>query len=446
MTEANATPRDTTSGADAFAAEPAVNITRLPSGLRIVSETMPHLATVSVGIWISCGSRHEQPHEHGLAHLIEHMAFKGTTTRSARDIAEEIENVGGDLNAETTAESTAYFARVLANDLPLALNILGDIVANPLFDDDELKREKDVIVQEIASTEDNPEELVFDLFMQQAFPDHALGRPILGSPQSVHSFTPSHLHAFVKRHYHPAQMVVAAAGAVDHETLVRLAVEALAPLPAASPLILQPASYQGGDLREKRRLEQVHLVMGARGVSFHDPMHEALHVFAHILGGGMSSRLFQELREKRGLCYDVNAFFTPFSDTGIFGVYGGTGADQLAEFITVLLQEWDKIDRCLDEAEINRAKAQIKVGLLVAGESPGRRADQIARQMLALNRIPSREELIGRIEAVDRTALIQAAKSLKEAPPTLVILGPQGRLPTKSQFRARFSGDLAIKA
>ena len=433
-------------GGNAPGDDAGVKITRLPSGLRIVSETMPHLATVSVGIWISCGSRHELAHEHGLAHLIEHMAFKGTTTRTARQIVEEIENVGGDLNAETTAESTAYFARVLAADLPLALTILSDIVANPLFDEAELAREKEVIVQEIASYEDNPEELVFDLFMQQAFPDHALGRPILGSQASLKSFTPAHLHAFVKRHYQHAKIVVAAAGAVDHDALVALATQALAHLPASAPQTVQPATYQGGDLREKRRLEQVHLVMGARGVSFNDPLHEALHVFAQILGGGMSSRLFQELREKRGLCYDVNAFFTPFSDTGIFGVYGGTGADQLADFIEVLLQEWDKIESHLDEAEINRAKAQIKVGMLVAGESPGRRADQIARQMLALDRIPPREELTRRIEAVDRTVLLQAAQSLKVAPPTLVILGPQGRLLNKSQFKARFSTDLGPKS
>jgi predicted Zn-dependent peptidase len=423
-----------------------VKITRLPSGLRIVSDSMAHLTTVSVGLWISCGSRHEQAHEHGLAHLIEHMAFKGTKSRSARQIAEEIENVGGDLNAETTAESTAYFARVMGEDLPLALTILSDIVANPLFDETELTREKDVILQEIASYEDNPEELVFDLFMQQAFPDHAIGRPILGSSTSLAAFTPHHLHAFVARHYTPSQIVVAAAGAVDHDRLVALAAEALAHLPAPTSNSIQQAHYEGGDLREKRRLEQVHLVMGARGVSFNDPLHEALHVLAQILGGGMSSRLFQELREKRGLCYDVHAFFTPFSDTGIFGVYGGTGAEQLSDFITVLLQEWDQIEGQLDEAEINRAKAQIKVGLLVSSESPGRRADQIARQMLALNRVPPRVELIKRIEAVDRRALIDAVQSLKQAPPTLVILGPQGRLLNKSQFIARFSPNLVTKS
>ena len=431
---------------NAFTHDSGVKITRLPSGLRIASESMPHLATVSVGLWISCGSRHEQAHEHGLAHLIEHMAFKGTKSRSARQIAEEIENVGGDLNAETTAESTAYFARVMGEDLPLALTILSDIVANPLFDETELTREKDVILQEIASYEDNPEELVFDLFMQQAFPDHAIGRPILGSSASLAAFTPAHLHAFVARHYTPSQIVVAAAGAVDHDSLVALAAEALAHLPAPIVNNAQQALYQGGDLREKRRLEQVHLVMGARGVGFNDPLHEALHVLAQILGGGMSSRLFQELREKRGLCYDVHAFFTPFSDTGIFGVYGGTGADQLSDFIEVLLQEWDQIEGQLDEAEINRAKAQIKVGLLVSSESPGRRADQIARQMLALNRIPPREELVKRIEAVDRMALIRAVQSLKQAPPTLVILGPQGRLLNKSQFQARFSPNLVTKS
>jgi predicted Zn-dependent peptidase len=428
----------------AFDQDPRVRVTRLHSGLRIVSERMDHLATVAVGLWIRCGSRHEHENEHGLAHLIEHMAFKGTKTRSARQIVEELENVGGDLNAETTAESTAYFARVMKEDLPLAFDILADIVANPLFDETELQREKDVILQEIASIEDNPEELVFDLFMQQAFAGQALGRPILGTPASLKAFTPAHLHAFVKRHYHPAQIVVSAAGAVEHDALVALAEQALAALPLSPPETALPlALYQGGDVREKRRLEQVHLVLGARGVSFHHPLHESLHVLAQILGGGMSSRLFQELREKRGLCYDVNAFFTPFSDTGIFGVYGGTGTDQTADFMNVLLDEWAAIGSTLHESEIKRAKAQIKVGLLVAGESPGRRADQIARQMLALDAIPSREMLTRRIEAVDRKSLLEALKSLSEAPPTFVILGPQGRLPDKSQLKARFSPDFA---
>ena len=426
--------------------DPRVKVTRLPSGLRIVSENMDHLATVAVGIWIRCGSRDERDDEHGLAHLIEHMTFKGTKTRSARQIVEEIENVGGDLNAETTAESTSYFARVLKEDLPLAFDIIADLVANPLFDAQDLQREKEVVLQEIAGIEDNPEELVFDLFMQQAFPDHAIGRPILGAAESLKTFTPAHLHAFVKRHYHPAQIVVAAAGAVEHEALVQLAEKALAHLEQnsqAAPLF--PPIYQGGNLREKRRLEQVHLVMGAKGVSFHDTQHEALHVLAQILGGGMSSRLFQELREKRGLCYDINAFFTPFSDTGIFGVYGGTGTDQLDDFMRVLLDEWQAVETTLEESEIIRAKAQIKVGMLVASESPGRRADQIARQMLALDQIPSRETLARRIEAVDRKALIQALKTLKASPPTFVILGPQGRLLDKSQLKARFSPDFATK-
>ena len=427
----------------AFDQDPQVQVTRLPSGLRIVSETMPHLATVSVGLWIGCGARHERPHEHGLAHLIEHMAFKGTTTRTARQLVEEIENVGGDLNAETTAETTAYFARVMAEDVPLALTLLSDIVVNPLFAAEELAREKEVILQEIASYEDNPDELVFDLVMQHAFPDHPLGRPILGTPDSLNSFTPAHLNTFVRRHYQPSQIVVAAAGAVDHAALVAQAEQCLAALPSSpQPEPLQ-AQYQGGDLRSKKRLEQVHVVIGAQGVSVHDPLHESLHVLAHLLGGGMSSRLFQELREKRGLCYDVNAFFTPFSDTGLFGISGGTSPQHLEAFLDITLQEWQQLATTLTEDEISRAKAQIKVGLLVGSESAGRRADQLARQMLAYNLIPSRATLIHRIEAVDRDGLIQALHRLKAAPPTLVILGPQGGLPDKSQFQSQFSLDFA---
>lgn len=418
--------------------DPSVRLTTLANGLRVVSERMDHLVTASVGVWIAAGSRHEQANEHGLAHLIEHMAFKGTMRRSARQIAEEIENVGGDLNAETTAEVTSYFARVLGEDLPLALDLIGDIVTAPAFAADELEREKHVVVQEIGSYEDTPDELVFDLFMEQAFARSVLGRSILGTPDSVMALTDSAMRHFLARQYRAPAMVVAAAGAVDHDRLVAQAERLFAGLPSEPTLPPAICPYLGGDIRQKRKLEQVHLVMGAQAVSFHDPLHEAMHVFAQALGGGLSSRLFQELREKRGLCYDVHAFFTPFSDTGIFGIYGGTGAKDSAEFTSVAIHELRKAASGLEPGEIARAKAQIKVGLMAARESPTRRADQMARQLLAYGTVPSGRELSERIEAVNFDRLKQAAGCLLQGQPTFVAIGPHAGLPDKKQLQRDF--------
>lgn len=419
--------------------DPAVRLTTLDNGLRVVSERMDHLATASVGIWIAAGARHEQRDEHGLAHLIEHMAFKGTASRSARQIAEEIENVGGDLNAETTAEVTSYFARVLGEDLPLALELIGDIVTCPAFAADELEREKHVILQEIGSYEDAPDELVFDLFMERGFPDSVLGRPILGTPDSVMALEEAAMRHFLARQYRAPAMVVAAAGAVDHDALVEQAARMFSNLSShpAEPFVA--CAYQGGETRIKRKLEQVHLVMGAQGVSFHDPLHEAMHVFAQVLGGGLSSRLFQELREKRGLCYDVHAFFTPFSDTGIFGIYGGTGARDAAQFTAVMIEELRKAADRLDATEIARAKAQIRVGLLTARESPTRRADQMARQVLAYGRVPSGQELSQRIQAVDAPLLQQAAYGLLQGKPTFAVIGPYTGLPDLARLQRDFA-------
>ncbi len=415
----------------------AVELTTLPSGLRVVTERMPHLATAALGVWVATGSRHETEAEHGLAHLFEHMAFKGTATRSARSIAEEIEAVGGELNAETNAEVTAYFARVLGEDLPKALDIIADILTAPAFDAAELTREKQVIVQEIGSYEDAPDELVFDRFMETAYPTSALGRPILGTPESVRAQTAETMRGFLARRYRTPGMVIAAAGAVDHEAVVERAAALFDGLPTSDPEPAQAAVYTGGDKRVKRKLEQVNLVAGFPGVGIFDPLHEPMHVFSGLLGGGMSSRLFQELREKRGLCYDVQSFFTPFTDAGIFGIYGGTGEGDAGEFLTVLADELREACEHPGEAEIARAKAQIKVSILTALESPARRAEQMARHVLAFGRVLSRTELTARLDAVSADDVRAAGRSLFSAPPTLAAIGPVSKLPPVGTFAAR---------
>jgi predicted Zn-dependent peptidase len=401
----------------------SVELTTLPSGLRIVSDSMRDLETASLGVWIATGSRHEAPHEHGLSHLLEHMAFKGTRRRSARDIAEQIEAAGGDLNAATSIEQTAYYARVLAADTGLALDILADILTDSVFDPAELQREKDVILQEIGAVEDTPDDLVFDLFNAAAFPEQPIGRPILGTPERVASFDRASLRGFLDRHYATPATVVAAAGAVDHRRIVEEAARRFGAMATKAHPPAAPARYCGGDRRLERKLEQTHLVVGFEGRSCHDSDTYAAHVFANAVGGGMSSRLFQQVREQRGLAYAIYSFHWAFADTGLFGFYAATAPRDVAELLPVALDCLGQAAQDLGEAEIERAKAQMKVSLLAALESSGARAEQIARQVLVFDRILPREEIIGRIDRLTLADIRRAGRTLLATPPTVAAVG-----------------------
>jgi len=281
----------------------AVRVTTLPNWLRVVSEHMPSLATTALGVWSGAGSRHEHAEEQGLAHLLEHMAFKGTSRRSALQIAEEIEAVGGEVNAETNTEYTAYYSRVLGHDSGLALDIISDILTDPSFDPVELKREKGVILQEIGSYEDTPDEVVFDMFMETAYAGAPIGRRILGTPKTVKAQNRASMRGFMDRTYRTPSMVVSAAGAVEHEQIVEDVNKRFDSFGQTAAPQAEAATYQGGEQRRQRKLEQSHVVFGFKGLGWNDPDHYAMHVFSNLLGGGMSSRLFQEVREKRGLCY-----------------------------------------------------------------------------------------------------------------------------------------------
>jgi predicted Zn-dependent peptidase len=286
----------------------SVEVTRLPSGLTVVTAEMPHLETASLGVWVGSGSRDERSDEHGISHLLEHMAFKGTTRRTARQIAEEIEAVGGDLNAATSVETTAYYARVLKADVPLALDVLSDILSDPAFDPEELQREQNVIVQEIGAVEDTPDDLIWDRLQTIAFPDQPVGRSILGTPATVRSFDRRRIAGYLTRNYRGPDMVVAAAGAVDHRAVVREAEHRFASFTSAPAPVPESARFVGGSHLEARDLEQVHVALAMSGVPHRDPSLMSLDVFANVLGGGMSSRLFQEVREPRGLCYAIHSF------------------------------------------------------------------------------------------------------------------------------------------
>jgi predicted Zn-dependent peptidase len=417
----------------------SVQSSRLPNGMRIVTHAMPHLETAALGVWVDQGARSEHDAEHGISHLLEHMAFKGTHRRSARQIAEEIESVGGDLNAATSFEQTAYYARVLKGDIALAIDILGDILRNSVFDQNELAREQSVIVQEIGAARDTPDDLVFDQFQEAAFPGQPIGRSILGTPETVRAFRPDHLNAYLGARYRGPGMVLAAAGGVDHAAIVKLAEDEFGSFQDAPAEAAQAADYRGGERRQPRDLEQAHLILGFKGVPYVDDRFYAAQMLASILGGGMSSRLFQEVREKRGLCYSIYAFHWTFRDTGLFGIYAATGPDEIAELPPVLTGELEAVTGNLSEEEVARAKAQMKASLMMSLESSTARAEQIARQEILFGRVLPIDELLQRVEAVsvdDLKALAQEMFTGEAV--TLSAVGPLRQLASYDEIAKRF--------
>jgi len=418
----------------------SVQVTTLPSGLAVVTDATPHVKTAAVGVFVAAGSRHENVSEHGLSHLLEHMAFKGTRRRSARDIAEAIEDVGGDLNAETGVERTGYFARVMGADVGLALDVIGDILTDSQFHPDELEREKNVIMQEIGAVEDTPDDLVFDLLTAAAWPDQAIGRPILGTREGVGAFSREAIDQYLRQHYRASAMAVAAAGAVEHAEVVSLAESRLKGLSRAPSAPQAPADYRGGETKLRKRLEQTHVVVGFEGRPVGAPDHDAAHVFASAAGGGMSSRLFQEVREKRGLAYSIYSFHWNYSDTGLFGLYAGSADRDAPEVVAASLDCLAEAAHELSEAEIRRAKAQMKVSLVAALESPGARAQQLARQMQVYGRPLPVEEMIARVDAISVEEVRKTAAAMLRSPPAVATIGAVGKVPGQAKVAAALKG------
>lgn len=426
-----------------------VECTRLDSGLTVVTESMAHLESVALGVWIRSGSRDERSGEHGIAHLLEHMAFKGTHRRTARQIAEEIENVGGEVNAATSVETTSYYARILRDDVPLAVDMLADILTNSVLDDAELTREKHVILQEIGAAMDTPDDVVFDKFSATAFRDQTIGRPILGTPDTVQSFTADQIRHYLRRNYTADKMIIVAAGAIEHDALVRLVEEGFKDVPNGSDEAEPPAAarYTGGDYRERRDLMDVQLLIGFEGRAYHARDFYASQILANVLGGGMSSRLFQEIREHRGLCYSVYAMHWGFSDTGVFGVHAATGQEDIPELIPVIVDELRKVADYVDPSEIERARAQIRAGLLMAHESPAARASQIARQMLLYGRPIPNEELMDRLANITPQRLTDLSGRLFfDTPVTLSAVGPLDTLKPLADISADLARNQARQA
>ncbi len=414
-------------------------ITQLANGMTIVSDTMAHMQSASVGVWVDTGSRHEDPTTHGISHMLEHMAFKGTKRRSARAIVEEIEAVGGHLNAHTTHETTAYYARILKDDLPLAADILADILQHSTFEPEEVTREHGVIVQEIGQAADTPDDLVFDMLLAAAFKDQALGRSILGTPDTVKSFDGAKLKTYMDTHYSAPRLVLSGAGGLAHGQLVELGETLLTDLPAGAPKEKKPARFTGTEAREEKDLEQAHVTLAFEGVPYGDPDYYTAQVLSAVLGGGMSSRLFQEVREKRGLCYSVYSFNWSFDDTGLFGIYAGTAESDLAELVPVMADEICRLGIDAGAEETARAKAQLKAGLLMGMESSSARVEQIARQQMIFGRILSVDEITSQVDAVDEEALRRFVKRLTGSTPALSALGPIATLETHDRLAARFT-------
>lgn len=411
--------------------------TSLVNGVRIVTEEVPHLQSVSLGIWIRSGSRFEQPHVNGICHFIEHMLFKGTRRRSAYDIAKEIDSVGGVLNAFTSKEMTSFYCRVLNENLTLAVDLLSDIFLNPSFPDDEIEREKQVICQEIAQMEDSPEDLVHEILGIRFWLDDPLGQPILGTVPTILNFDRGTLMGFKQDNYAPQETVVCAAGNVNHEQFVGLFEACMGELDRGpARLAVVPARSSSAIHVEERDLEQVHVCFAAVSPSAVDDRRHAAYILNVILGGGMSSRLFQEVREKRGLAYTVYSFISSFSDTGMFGVYAGCDPERLEELMSVMGRETLGMAANITEEDVRTAKQQIRGNIILAMESSESRMNRLAKGEYYFGRYVSTEEIISAIEEVSLRDLQETAEEIINPERfTIVALGPvDGKLDLMGMF------------
>ncbi|HYL09401.1 MAG TPA: pitrilysin family protein [Candidatus Acidoferrales bacterium] len=385
----------------------------LPNGLVVISETMPHVRSVSVGIWMRTGSRRETPGQNGIAHFIEHMVFKGTEHRSAEDIARSIDSIGGMLDAFTAKEMTCFNAKVLDEHLPIAFEIISDLVLRPRFDDQDLGKEKQVVLEEIKMELDNPDYLVHELFTQGFWPDHALGRPILGTPETVRSFNRDSLFSCYRPWYAPDNMVITAAGHLEHGRLVELVEKEFGGMPASgfSRHPDAPSPQAPIRLEKKRDLEQVHICIGVPAYPMAHERRFAAAVLNNILGGGMSSRLFQKIREQQGLAYAVFSELSPYSDTGMLTIYAGTAGETAAKVVDMVAAEFRAIKESpVSEEELRRAKDHLKGSLMLSLESTSSRMSNLARQEMYFTRFYTLDELLVSIEEVTREELQSIAR------------------------------------
>ncbi|MGC6454491.1 MAG: M16 family metallopeptidase [Candidatus Puniceispirillaceae bacterium] len=416
-------------------------LTELGSGLKVATRAMPQARSLSVGIWVNAGARDERDSETGIAHMLEHMAFKGTKHRSARDIATEVENVGGYMNAHTSREETAYYLRLLPEYLDMGIDILADILTEPTMPDEEIERERGVIIQEIGQSLDTPDDIVFDMFAKASYGTHTLGRPILGSVDSVSGFSRDNLRGFMARHYGAGQMLVTGSGAVDHDDFVGRVESRLSRLQTAEHAERTAPQWLGGRHVETRDLEQTHLVIGLPSFGATDERRYALMLLSTLFGGGMSSRLFQEVREKRGLCYSIFSFASMYSDSGHFGIYAGTSAAQADEMLSVTASQLADLAAGVGPEELDRAKAQLRASLVMSRESVAGCGDSLARQIMLFGAPQDDGELLERIADVSAKDVAGVAADLiTGGQPVIAAIGPESTIMSNETLAGILAG------
>lgn len=415
-------------------------ISTLPNGLRVVTRDMPGLHSAAIGIWVNAGCRDERAEQNGIAHFLEHMAFKGTPTRTPLEIAEAIENVGGYINAYTSRDVTSYYARVLAGDVGMALDVISDIVLNPIFDAREIEVERGVILQEIGQSLDTPDDVIFDWLQEAAYPAQPMGRTILGPAERVSHFSRDDLSGFIGEHYGPERMIVSAAGAVDHDRVLRQVEAIFGHLAPRARTAREPARWQGAETRRVKKLEQAHFALAFEGPGYQDPDFYAAQIWTSALGGGMSSRLFQKVREERGLCYSIFAQSGFHDDTGMVTVYAGTSGDQVGDLANITIDEIRRSAEDMTEAEIARARAQLKAGLLMGLESPTGQAERMARSLAIWGRVSEPAEVAARIDAVTvEDVRDHAQRLIANARPALALYGPVRAAPSRDRLAERLA-------
>lgn len=405
-----------------------IKVTTLTNGLRVASDTIAGMESVSIGFWLGVGTRHEPDAANGVAHLVEHMLFKGTPTRDSFAISSAMEDVGGHLNAYTTRESTAYYAKVLKADVNLAADVLSDMLLHASLDETELARERGVILQEIGQSLDQPDDVVFDLLAKQTYPHSGMGKPILGTAEIIRSLPRPAMQAYIQDHYTARQTVFAAAGAIEHEALVALAEKHLAAMPSGVIAGKTTEAFHSGDAREQREIEQLHAVISFKSLPYHAPEYYALQVLSTLLGGGMSSRLFQEVREKRGLVYSISSYVSAHSDGGQFGIYAGTDPERIEELLPVVAEQLLLVTKEVREEELNRAKAQLRASLFMMQESNMARAERLSYNLLCFNRIVPSQEVMDKINAVTLDSIHAIARTLLAHPPATAFVGPLAKV------------------
>ena len=410
----------------------------LSNGFTIATEFMPNFRTATLGVWITAGARHETQSQNGIAHFLEHMAFKGTKKRSSFEIAEAIENVGGYINAYTSREITNYYCRVLSEDVTLALDVISDLILNSSIESAEVEVERNVILQEIGQTNDTPDDIIFDWLQETAYPNQPYGRPILGLASNVKGFLREDLINFTKEHYTPNRMIFCAAGDVDHEALVNLCEKYFSKLPRKKCSKTVPGMFVGGETRVQKNLEQAHFALSFKSASVKDPDIFASQIFAVAMGGGMSSKLFQEIREKRGLCYSIFSSIDAGIDTGAFTIYAGTSEEKLGELSNVVIDELRQSIDKISQKDLDKARAQIKAGMLMGLESSSNRCERLARTLSIWGRVIPLSETIDKINQVSLLDLREFAQSIFMDPRSaLALYGPIKNAPILDELKNR---------